>query len=196
MIPPSEWPPSGRPPSGAPPSGLPASGDPGSGRASPPSVRVVSRMESLALSPDGPHVTAHATTARATPAVATLFERPQLMLSPPAYTRRAEGVNGTTKSKPPAGADCSCLRRASRCLQQGHRPAHGYSMWPKILAKRIGIDYPIILAPMAGGPSTPELVASVCEAGGLGSIGAGYLAAAAVRARIRGIRALTDRPFA
>jgi nitronate monooxygenase len=69
-------------------------------------------------------------------------------------------------------------------------------MWPKILAERIGIDYPIILAPMAGGPSTPELVASVCEAGGLGSLGAGYLAPDAIRAAIREIRALTGRPFA
>jgi nitronate monooxygenase len=69
-------------------------------------------------------------------------------------------------------------------------------MWPEILAKRIGIDYPIILAPMAGGPSTPELVASVCEAGGLGSFGAGYLAPDAIRAVIREIRARTDRPFA
>src|SRR5258708_21680503 len=68
-------------------------------------------------------------------------------------------------------------------------------MWPKILAKRIGIDYPIILAPMAGGPSTPELVASVCEAGGLGSLGAGYLAPDAIRTAIREIRALTERPF-
>jgi nitronate monooxygenase len=69
-------------------------------------------------------------------------------------------------------------------------------MWPNTLAKRIGINYPIILAPMAGGPSTPELVASVCEAGGLGSLGAGYLAPDAIRTAIREIRALTERPFA
>ena len=34
---------------------------------------------------------------------------------------------------------------------------------------------PIVLAPMAGGPSTPELAAAVWEAGGLGFVGAGYL---------------------
>ena len=69
-------------------------------------------------------------------------------------------------------------------------------MWPKTLSKRLGIDYPIILAPMAGGPSTPELVSAVCEAGALGSFGAGYLAPEVIRAAIRGIRSRTSRPFA
>ncbi len=69
-------------------------------------------------------------------------------------------------------------------------------MWPKILARRLGIDHPIIVAPMAGGPSTPELVAAVCEAGALGSFGAGYLPPEAVRAAIRDIRGRTNRPFA
>nr|WP_240393948.1 nitronate monooxygenase [Corynebacterium lactis] len=34
---------------------------------------------------------------------------------------------------------------------------------------------PIVLAPMAGGPSTPELTAAVSNAGGLGMLAAGYL---------------------
>ena len=34
---------------------------------------------------------------------------------------------------------------------------------------------PIVCAPMAGGPSTPELAAAVTNSGGLGSIAAGYL---------------------
>jgi NAD(P)H-dependent flavin oxidoreductase YrpB (nitropropane dioxygenase family) len=33
----------------------------------------------------------------------------------------------------------------------------------------------IIEAPMAGGGETPRLVAAVCEAGALGTIGAGHL---------------------
>jgi nitronate monooxygenase len=41
------------------------------------------------------------------------------------------------------------------------------------LTKRLNIDYPIIQAGMAGS-TTPELVAAVCNAGGLGMIGAGY----------------------
>ena len=69
-------------------------------------------------------------------------------------------------------------------------------MWPKVLAQRLGIQYPIILAPMAGGHGTPELVAAVCEAGALGSFGAGYLQPEAIRAAIREIRARTNRPFA
>jgi nitronate monooxygenase len=49
---------------------------------------------------------------------------------------------------------------------------------------------------MAGGPSTPELVAAVSNAGGLGSLGAGYMAPDAIRSAIRRIRQLTDKPFA
>lgn len=49
---------------------------------------------------------------------------------------------------------------------------------------------------MAGGPSTPQLVAAVNEAGGLGSYGAAYLPPAKLREEIRAIRALTQRPFA
>ena len=40
------------------------------------------------------------------------------------------------------------------------------------LTKRLGIQHPIVQAPMAGGGDTPRLVAAVCEAGALGSIGA------------------------
>ncbi|MVZ99201.1 nitronate monooxygenase [Actinomadura sp. LD22] len=54
---------------------------------------------------------------------------------------------------------------------------------------------PIVQAPMAGGPSTPELVAAVSDAGGLGFLGAGYKTADAVRADIDRTRALTSRPF-
>ncbi|WP_040812981.1 nitronate monooxygenase [Nocardia concava] len=54
---------------------------------------------------------------------------------------------------------------------------------------------PIVLAPMAGGPSTPELAAAVSEAGGLGFVAAGYLPAAELGARIKATRALTSRVF-
>ena len=43
------------------------------------------------------------------------------------------------------------------------------------LLDRLGIRVPLVLAPMAGGPSTPALTAAVSEAGGLGSYGAAYL---------------------
>ncbi len=69
-------------------------------------------------------------------------------------------------------------------------------MWPRALLDLCRIEHPIILAPMAGGPGTPELAAAVSEAGALGSIGGGYLAPEALRGEIRKLRALTARPFA
>jgi nitronate monooxygenase len=39
------------------------------------------------------------------------------------------------------------------------------------------LEVPIVQAPLAGGPSTPELAAAVSDAGGLGFLAAGYEAA-------------------
>jgi nitronate monooxygenase len=57
------------------------------------------------------------------------------------------------------------------------------------------VGAPIVLAPLAGGPFTPELCAAVCEAGGLGFVAAGYLSAPTLSERIAATRALTSRPF-
>ncbi|WP_329562638.1 nitronate monooxygenase [Kitasatospora sp. NBC_01266] len=57
------------------------------------------------------------------------------------------------------------------------------------------LTLPIIAAPMAGGASTPELVAAVNAAGGLGWLAAGYKSAAAMTEQISATRKLTDRPF-
>jgi nitronate monooxygenase len=54
---------------------------------------------------------------------------------------------------------------------------------------------PVVLAPLAGGPSTPELAIAVTDAGGLGFLAAGYKTADAVRADIASVRAATDQPF-
>jgi len=54
---------------------------------------------------------------------------------------------------------------------------------------------PIVLAPMAGGPSTPELTAAVSAAGGLGLLAAGYLTVADTAARLAATRELTTAPF-
>jgi len=62
--------------------------------------------------------------------------------------------------------------------------------------RRLGIEHPVIAAPMGGGPSTPELVAAVGEAGGLGSLAGAYLSPAAIADEIGRVRALTGRPFA
>ncbi|KTC89635.1 nitronate monooxygenase [Fluoribacter dumoffii] len=69
-------------------------------------------------------------------------------------------------------------------------------MWQSNLAAKIRIKYPIIQAPMAGGATTPELVAAVSNAGGLGSLGAGYMNPSEIREAIKKIRELTSKPFA
>jgi nitronate monooxygenase len=63
------------------------------------------------------------------------------------------------------------------------------------LLKLLGIEHPIIQGPMGGGPSTPELVAAVSNAGGLGSLGAAYLTPEQITDAIRRIRELSSRPF-
>jgi len=57
------------------------------------------------------------------------------------------------------------------------------------------LPLPIVGAPLAGGPGTPELAAAVSEAGGLGFLAAGYKTAGSVAADIAALRGLTGRPF-
>ncbi|HZS40062.1 MAG TPA: nitronate monooxygenase [Polyangia bacterium] len=64
------------------------------------------------------------------------------------------------------------------------------------LLERIGISVPIVQAPMAGGPDTPELAAAVSNAGGLGSIGCAYLSARQIDEAAAAVRARTSAPFA
>lgn len=54
---------------------------------------------------------------------------------------------------------------------------------------------PLVGAPMAGGPSTPQLAAAVSNAGGLGMLAAGYLNADQLLLQIEETKALTDCPF-
>ncbi len=53
----------------------------------------------------------------------------------------------------------------------------------------------VIVAPMAGGVSTPRLVLAVAEAGALGFLAAGYKSAGAMRAEIDQVTAGTSAPF-
>ncbi|TGL58733.1 NAD(P)H-dependent flavin oxidoreductase [Leptospira sarikeiensis] len=55
---------------------------------------------------------------------------------------------------------------------------------------------PLILAPLAGGPSTPALVAAVSNAGGLGSLGLAYETPEQISSIIKETRKLTSKPFA
>lgn len=54
---------------------------------------------------------------------------------------------------------------------------------------------PVIVAPMAGGPSTPELAAAATNAGGLGFLAAGYLTAEVLGDRLTAARRLTTGPL-
>lgn len=62
------------------------------------------------------------------------------------------------------------------------------------LRSRLGIDQLIIQAPMAGA-TTPELVAAVSNAGGLGMLPGAYLSPAQIGDAIAATRRLTTRPF-
>ncbi len=58
----------------------------------------------------------------------------------------------------------------------------------------LGIEYPIVQAPMAGA-TTVDLVAAVCEAGALGGFGHAYTEPEAMREDARAVRARSPRPF-
>ena len=69
-------------------------------------------------------------------------------------------------------------------------------MWVNTdVTAQLNITYPIIQAGMAGS-TTPELVAAVSEAGGLGTIGAGYMSPDALKSDIRAVQRQTTAPFA
>jgi nitronate monooxygenase len=68
-------------------------------------------------------------------------------------------------------------------------------MWPdRRLIDLLRIEHPLVLVPMAG-IGTVELAASVCAAGGLGSIGCAAMQPELAAKTIQALRALTDRPI-
>src|SRR5919106_3370828 len=70
-------------------------------------------------------------------------------------------------------------------------------MWTSTrFTERFGCRYPIVQGPMGGGASTPELVAAVSNAGGLGSLGCYHLEPSAIVHAAEDIRRLTAEPFA
>ncbi|HEX2197564.1 MAG TPA: nitronate monooxygenase [Burkholderiales bacterium] len=62
-------------------------------------------------------------------------------------------------------------------------------------ARKLGIRLPIIAAPMAGGPSTQELVAACSAAGALGSFGFAYTQPADMKRQAAWVRERTSAPF-
>jgi nitronate monooxygenase len=63
------------------------------------------------------------------------------------------------------------------------------------ITKKLSIKFPIIQAGMAGGITTPELIAAVSNAGGLGMLGAGYMTPEQLESDIQKIIKLTSKPF-
>src|ERR1700686_5564878 len=57
------------------------------------------------------------------------------------------------------------------------------------------LDLPIIAAPMAGGPSTPDLAAAATNAGGLGFVASGYVSADVFAERLASAQQLASGPI-
>lgn len=62
-------------------------------------------------------------------------------------------------------------------------------------AKKLGLKTPIVQAPMAGGPSSKELVVACSAAGTLGSFGFAYTQPDDMKRQAEWVRSKTDRPF-
>jgi nitronate monooxygenase len=70
-------------------------------------------------------------------------------------------------------------------------------MWNKTeVSKRLGITFPIIQGPFGGGLSSTRLVATVSNAGGLGSYGVHTMEPRRISELAAEIRSLTAKPFA
>jgi nitronate monooxygenase len=59
----------------------------------------------------------------------------------------------------------------------------------------LSMRWPIVGAPMAGGPSTPALAAAVSAAGGLGFLAGGYLDRDGLQRQMVELRSMTTAPF-
>ena len=69
-------------------------------------------------------------------------------------------------------------------------------MWDRNdLTQALDIKLPIFQAPMAGGATTPALVAAVSNAGAMGWMGAGYMPDSEIRQDVTAIRKVTQKPF-
>jgi nitronate monooxygenase len=72
----------------------------------------------------------------------------------------------------------------------------GIMAWPKTrFTELLGVNKPIIQAPMIVQKPLVPLAAAVCEAGGLGSLGCAEMTLDELELRVREMRELTDKPF-
>ena len=63
------------------------------------------------------------------------------------------------------------------------------------LTEKLGIEHPIIQAPMGGGASTVEMAIAASEAGAFGFLAAAYLTPEQIEESAKQIREKTDKPF-
>lgn len=68
------------------------------------------------------------------------------------------------------------------------------SSYPNTLCEHLGLEKPIVQAPMAGVQDS-DLAVAVSEAGGLGSVPCGTISVDRIRAELESVRQRTDRPF-
>ncbi|AXQ28677.1 DUF561 domain-containing protein [Solimonas sp. K1W22B-7] len=70
-------------------------------------------------------------------------------------------------------------------------------MWQDTaVSRKLGLRYPIVQGPFGGGLSSVDLLATVAEAGGLGSFGVHHLEPAQIRELDATIRTRTSKPYA
>jgi nitronate monooxygenase len=64
--------------------------------------------------------------------------------------------------------------------------------WPASWLRDLGVASPVVAAPMAGGPTTPELVVAAAGAGSLGFLAGGYLTGAGLGEQLERVRGQTQ----
>jgi nitronate monooxygenase len=74
-------------------------------------------------------------------------------------------------------------------------PVMSQPRFASAFAERFDLRVPVVQAPMAGGATTPALVAAVSNAGGLGFLAGAALSPEKIASEVAAIRALTSRPF-
>jgi len=90
----------------------------------------------------------------------------------------------------------ACAIGSSQVLVSAHQASGAWvSPWPnRHLLDLLGIEHPIIQAPMAGYVGS-EMAVAVLAAGGLGSLPCGLLTPKQVREEVAKIRAQTKKPL-
>src|SRR5262249_54444420 len=84
---------------------------------------------------------------------------------------------------------------SSRSLTKPEMVAYAYRCWSVQRDVRALLRRPLVVAPMGGGPSTPELVIAAAEAGALGMLAGAYKTAEVVAAEVAAVRAASDEAF-